>query len=1291
MLRTRGDWTLAGAVITLALSGAACDPPGTFVVGTTSDSGDDSLRAAIAWANASSERNARIELPRGEYELTSCGPDDTNARGDLDLTTERFVTIVATAPGVVIRQNCSGERVLHGLGSGLLTLSRVQLSGGSVVSSDPAKPAQGGGLRARGSVRLEEVTIAENSVTGAPGQSAPAGQGPITGGLAQGGGVFVEGSLYAASTTFSSNTARGGAGTDAPSNDGVASGGGAAEGGAAYVAGIVSIEAGMLTENRVEGGDGGRGPANPGGGGAARGGAVAQSAAVTLPVTLANVTLSANSALGGASGNGTGPSFPPESVPAAGAASGGALACAGPFNATAIEASQNTARGGSSGLGGCPADTQCLSSAEPGAARGGAIAAGRATVRDGNFGANRAASGNVGCSGRNCSAFGAPAEGGGVWSASELSLTDVAFTDNDASQGTGVAPSYGAGGALGGGAASAGALAVEGATFSGNAATNGRGGALSGSSVTVRAATFTNNEADGGGGAIQASELDASGVTASRNIAGGSGGGAMGVSGDALVSQCRILDNSVDSQAGPARGGGLLVTGSLARRDTEVSGNRGRSTVTLGTFGTFPSVFAGGGVSAGNLSAERVTIANNEVFSIAVAHPALPGGPSGGGGVHASGVSLVNVTVSDNLINEAPPTYGNETVAPNRGAAVLGQSITLEHVTIADNRGAASLRASQLTSRRSVLVAASGRSACEAGVTVLAATYNHFSDASCALNGTGNQQTDAPFLLGPVADNGGAVPTRLPAYASVLVDAVPPAACPVTEDARGVARPRGVGCDIGAVELQPLSGTGSADLSVAFTVPPLSVTPGDAATWQLTVQNKGPNAAAPAVRIAVPDGITLTSASATEGGACTLSSPAECVFGRALPPGGTAHITLVAQIDMGASVPLTWSAEVFARDLRPPFDDDLAELTTPLAPRSGIRMTAGFTRFSDTPGHEYRGVALQLFNDGPSSAVGTPGAPIQVVFHPTSGVQALQTPEPIIGSFAPSDVAFATFFVGFLVDGTVPAQLGTFELIGGASAQPPVPPLPVYAADLEVRAYRAPGGEPSGAPVDYRIEVQNRGPAAATDVVVSLESSAQNEWVPSLGSVENGSSWNIVSLAPGQTATLTGSAAVGSERAFTSASVAARTVDLNPENEAVELLLDPAPQGTADLQVTSLQAYPGAGETQRVLRATVTNTGPAASLPGEHQGIYLFVTQLVDARLTAVRSLSPGWTCSVELPSGCATMEPVAVGAALSFEIVLEGTFPDSFPRPGVWLMPAVTPDPDPNNNRRYVDAALGL
>jgi hypothetical protein len=35
---------------------------------------------------------------------------------------------------------------------------------------------------------------------------------------------------------------------------------------------------------------------------------------------------------------------------------------------------------------------------------------------------------------------------------------------------------------------------------------------------------------------------------------------------------------------------------------------------------------------------------------------------------------------------------------------------------------------------------------------------------------------------------------------SVLVDAIPIAACLIPADARGVVRPQGAGCDVGAVE-----------------------------------------------------------------------------------------------------------------------------------------------------------------------------------------------------------------------------------------------------------------------------------------------------------------------------------------------------------------------------------------------------------------------------------------------------------------------------------------------------------
>ena len=56
--------------------------------------------------------------------------------------------------------------------------------------------------------------------------------------------------------------------------------------------------------------------------------------------------------------------------------------------------------------------------------------------------------------------------------------------------------------------------------------------------------------------------------------------------------------------------------------------------------------------------------------------------------------------------------------------------------------------------------------------------------------------------LGALADNGGATPTLALGPGSPALDAVPAAACP-TADQRGIARPQGVACDIGAFELVP--------------------------------------------------------------------------------------------------------------------------------------------------------------------------------------------------------------------------------------------------------------------------------------------------------------------------------------------------------------------------------------------------------------------------------------------------------------------------------------------------------
>ena len=58
-------------------------------------------------------------------------------------------------------------------------------------------------------------------------------------------------------------------------------------------------------------------------------------------------------------------------------------------------------------------------------------------------------------------------------------------------------------------------------------------------------------------------------------------------------------------------------------------------------------------------------------------------------------------------------------------------------------------------------------------------------------------------LLGPLADNGGSTKTLMPSVGSPAVDGGDDAMCALT-DQRGVARPQGAHCDLGAVERKAL-------------------------------------------------------------------------------------------------------------------------------------------------------------------------------------------------------------------------------------------------------------------------------------------------------------------------------------------------------------------------------------------------------------------------------------------------------------------------------------------------------
>ena len=95
--------------------------------------------------------------------------------------------------------------------------------------------------------------------------------------------------------------------------------------------------------------------------------------------------------------------------------------------------------------------------------------------------------------------------------------------------------------------------------------------------------------------------------------------------------------------------------------------------------------------------------------------------------------------------------------------------------------------------------------------------------------------TTEELKLGLLADNGGPTETYALLPGSVAIDRIPPAMCvdadgqPLTEDERGVARPQGVACDMGAFEFSACTADSDCDDSNDCTSDQCDVDPGSCA------------------------------------------------------------------------------------------------------------------------------------------------------------------------------------------------------------------------------------------------------------------------------------------------------------------------------------------------------------------------------------------------------------------------------------------------------------------------------
>ena len=296
--------------------------------------------------------------------------------------------------------------------------------------------------------------------------------------------------------------------------------------------------------------------------------------------------------------------------------------------------------------------------------------------------------------------------------------------------------------------ASTGSLTLNALTLSNglaNDGVNGGGAVYSHGSLSVTASTFTGN---------------------SSPATTGTSGGAINSSGTLTVTTSTFSGNSAQE------GGGIF--------------NQNSALITNSTFTNNTALIFGGGAllnAAGTETLAGDTFVGNT-------------GPGGG------------AIDNDTVLNISDSTFFNNTGGSNGGGAIENfGTTTLTQSTFSGNTspfGANIFNYTGYTLSMTMDIVTNGQvgNNCGGQAPINDLGYNIDSGSSCGFGLTNHSMSNSQAQLEALASNGGPTQTMAPSPGSPAIDAILPSTpgCTGTTDQRGIARPQGTGCDIGAFE-----------------------------------------------------------------------------------------------------------------------------------------------------------------------------------------------------------------------------------------------------------------------------------------------------------------------------------------------------------------------------------------------------------------------------------------------------------------------------------------------------------